>query len=283
MKAMIALLLLTATASAEPHVLLDRGAGERTFRLRFEAQNPGAEPLAASFVALVPSRGCGSLVRLVSSHPGELDEVGGSVAATVHVGELPPYGAAVVTLAATLGDAPLGAPPAGVAGDDGDPIIDAALADRTIQELAEKARRATARATADAAFDLVVARITPAAFDPLPPDPVGALRSGRGDCSDMAAALVAVCRAAGVPARYVGGWRVSGSAVLDPARYHNWAEVGEGWTPMDPHGSERAPQPETCLVAAVGAAPTVTGGSPRFRPLSPGLVVKAMAPKEGTR
>lgn len=280
MRTILALLLLTANASAEPHVLLDRGAGERTFRLRFEARNPGDQPLAASFVALVPSRGGGSLVRLVSSHPGAVAEDGGNVAATVRLGELPPFGAAVVTLAATLGDLP---PGTAAKGDGADPAMDPLVSHPTIRALAAKARRPTAEATADAAFDLVVARITPAAFDPLPPDALGALRSGRGDCSDMAATLVAVCRAAGVPARYVGGWRVAGGAVLDPARYHNWAEVGDGWTPMDPHAGERAPRPETCLVTAIGSAPTVAGGSPRFRPLTPGLVVRAMAPKEGSR
>lgn len=58
------------------------------------------------------------------------------------------------------------------------------------------------------------------------------LRTGRGECSEYSALFVALCRAAGIPARsQVGFWA---KKELSP---HVWAEFhlpGVGWVPVDP-------------------------------------------------
>ena len=48
--------------------------------------------------------------------------------------------------------------------------------------------------------------------------------------------FVALCRAAGIPARGVGGYVHAQNAILRPADYHNWAEfyVDGVWYLADP-------------------------------------------------
>jgi transglutaminase-like putative cysteine protease len=59
---------------------------------------------------------------------------------------------------------------------------------------------------------------------------------GEGDCTEFMYLFVALCRAAGVPARCAGGYICKGNVILKPADYHNWAEFYEGgaWKIADP-------------------------------------------------
>jgi transglutaminase-like putative cysteine protease len=64
-----------------------------------------------------------------------------------------------------------------------------------------------------------------------------ALDLGVGVCQDQAHVLVACCRAAGVPARYVSGYFHGGAEEPDEVASHAWADVwlGEshGWLSLD--------------------------------------------------
>lgn len=71
------------------------------------------------------------------------------------------------------------------------------------------------------------------------PDDRGALagmRLASGDCSEYAALFVALMRAAGIPARVVGGWVMPNSGVAKASDYHNWAEyfTDGQWKLADP-------------------------------------------------
>ncbi|RJP78158.1 MAG: transglutaminase [Candidatus Zixiibacteriota bacterium] len=72
------------------------------------------------------------------------------------------------------------------------------------------------------------------------------LQRGTGSCSEYTFVFLAVCRAAGLPARYAGSITVRGDdASLDDV-FHRWAEVylpGYGWVPVDPSGGD-SPSPE---------------------------------------
>jgi transglutaminase-like putative cysteine protease len=58
------------------------------------------------------------------------------------------------------------------------------------------------------------------------------------DCTEYASLMIALCRASGIPARYVEGLAVPGEEAQDSARTeHAWLEVhlpGSGWVPADP-------------------------------------------------
>lgn len=62
------------------------------------------------------------------------------------------------------------------------------------------------------------------------------VRDGRGVCQDMAHVMIALCRSAGVAARYVSGWlHLPGHE--GPAESHAWIEAavpGAGWREFDP-------------------------------------------------
>jgi transglutaminase-like putative cysteine protease len=66
------------------------------------------------------------------------------------------------------------------------------------------------------------------------------LNNGRGECGEYTALFVAVCRAAGIPARAQVGFFVKG-----PNNVHVWAEFyvpGFGWVPVDPSMGDMNPR-----------------------------------------
>lgn len=69
------------------------------------------------------------------------------------------------------------------------------------------------------------------------------LRIRRGVCQDFAHLFVAICRAMGVPARYVSGYIHSGVGRVGAGASHAWAEAyvpGKGWLGYDPTNPTRA-------------------------------------------
>jgi len=76
-------------------------------------------------------------------------------------------------------------------------------------------------------------------WDPAP----AVLERGTGSCSEYNYAFLALCRAAGIPARYTGGIVLAAGreaeydpAVSEDAVFHRWSEVnleGCGWFPVD--------------------------------------------------
>ncbi|MBN2559753.1 MAG: transglutaminase [Phycisphaerae bacterium] len=62
------------------------------------------------------------------------------------------------------------------------------------------------------------------------------LKRGSGSCSEYTFAFVALCRAAGLPARYQGSIVVRGDDASVDEAFHRWAQVylpGHGWVPVD--------------------------------------------------
>ena len=71
------------------------------------------------------------------------------------------------------------------------------------------------------------------------------LKRGSGSCSEYTFAFVALCRAAGLPARYQGSVVVRGDEASVDEAFHRWAQVylpGYGWVPVDVNkGDARLP------------------------------------------
>lgn len=68
------------------------------------------------------------------------------------------------------------------------------------------------------------------------------LERGNGSCSEYSFVYIAMCRAAGLPARYVGSVVVRGDAASHDDVFHRWVEVyfpNYGWIPVDPSGGDQ--------------------------------------------
>jgi transglutaminase-like putative cysteine protease len=70
-----------------------------------------------------------------------------------------------------------------------------------------------------------------------------ALAEGRGVCQDFAHVFLGVCRAHGLPARYVSGYLHDPGGNGDEAASHAWVDVLDeqrGWVSLDPtHDTEQ--------------------------------------------
>lgn len=67
------------------------------------------------------------------------------------------------------------------------------------------------------------------------------LKRGTGSCSEYSFVYIALCRAAGLPARYVGSVVIRGDDASTDDVFHRWAEVylpNYGWVPIDPSGGD---------------------------------------------
>jgi sugar lactone lactonase YvrE len=91
------------------------------------------------------------------------------------------------------------------------------------------------------------------------------LERGTGSCSEYTFVYIAMCRAAGLPARYAGAIVVRNDDASYDDVFHRWVEVylpGYGWTPVDPsRGDSKWPADvaasfgylsENCLITTVG-------------------------------
>ncbi len=68
------------------------------------------------------------------------------------------------------------------------------------------------------------------------------LKRGSGSCSEYTLSFIALARAAGLPARYVGSIVVRGDDASFDDVFHRWAEVylpNYGWIPIDPSGGDK--------------------------------------------
>ncbi len=68
------------------------------------------------------------------------------------------------------------------------------------------------------------------------------LTRGSGSCSEYSFVFIALCRAAGIPARYVGSLVVRRDAASFDDVYHRWVEIylpGYGWLPVDPSRGDK--------------------------------------------
>lgn len=71
------------------------------------------------------------------------------------------------------------------------------------------------------------------------------LERGNGSCSEYAFVYIAMCRAAGIPARYVGSVVIRGDDACIDDIFHRWVEIylpNYGWIPVDPSGGD-SPSP----------------------------------------
>jgi transglutaminase-like putative cysteine protease len=68
------------------------------------------------------------------------------------------------------------------------------------------------------------------------------LKRKNGSCSEYSFSYIALCRAAGIPARYVGSLVVRGDDASYDEVFHRWCEIylpGYGWIPVDANAGDK--------------------------------------------
>jgi transglutaminase-like putative cysteine protease/sugar lactone lactonase YvrE len=68
------------------------------------------------------------------------------------------------------------------------------------------------------------------------------LQRGNGSCSEYSFVFISMCRAAGIPARYVGSLVVRKDDASFDDVFHRWVEIylpGYGWLPVDPSRGDK--------------------------------------------
>lgn len=76
------------------------------------------------------------------------------------------------------------------------------------------------------------------------------IERGTGSCSEYTFAYVALCRAAGIPARYVGALVLRGEDSSVDTAFHRWAEIflpSVGWIPVDVNAGDEELQGDRCF------------------------------------
>ena len=95
------------------------------------------------------------------------------------------------------------------------------------------------------------------------------ITNGHGSCSEYSFTFISLCKAAGLPTRYVGStWDRKELAYMDDV-YHRWVEVylpNYGWIPTDPtHGDRTSPRDQAYPIGLVRNSALITtqsgGGS----------------------
>lgn len=76
------------------------------------------------------------------------------------------------------------------------------------------------------------------------------IERGTGSCSEYTFSYVSLCRAEGIPARYVGAMVLRGEDASIDTAYHRWAEIylpRVGWIPVDVNAGDREWQGDRCF------------------------------------
>ena len=75
------------------------------------------------------------------------------------------------------------------------------------------------------------------------------LKRGSGSCSEYTFSFVALCRAAGLPARYQGSIVVRGDDASIDESFHRWAQIylpRYGWVPVDANAGDKPSPADQC-------------------------------------
>jgi hypothetical protein len=202
----------------------------RSVRLNVLMSNPTAKELRNQRLWMYLPVRTGTHVRALhqqctGDHVFSSDPLGHNVI-ELKLDSLPPYGHHIFSIVVQLqlGYAPT---PEGFAGTAAwvAPQLNIESDHPSLRELGASLVRQSAHDTALEAYRWVVLHMTYSGYRSDDRGALHALQTLTGDCTEYAALLVALCRAAGVPSRMVGGYVSDRSIAPRPADYHDWAEI----------------------------------------------------------
>jgi len=148
--------------------------------------------------------------------------------------------------------------------------------DPAFSELAPRFEQAQAMEKARAIFDWTRKYVRDVGYYRRDRGALYALRKKQGDCTELMALFVALCRLNGIPARCLGGYVCTHDCVLHSQDYHNWAEfyTDGTWHVADPQRGRFAVNGGQYLATRVyGGTTGPLGRFGRFRYEGEGLSV----------
>ena len=204
---------------------------------------PGTHDLieSADFWAFAPVKQTSSqfCVNIEASHPfKKIQDSIGNQALRFKLVTIPPYGSLVITITADIrlnennADTEIISNPSSFlrpeTGIESDHIA--------IIEQSKKLTTDTQLSTVHQIYNWVSEHIRYSGYSGASKGALFAFHRKKGDCTEYASLFTALCRAANIPARVVGGYICSQDSVLKPSDYHNWSEfhIEENWRIADP-------------------------------------------------
>lgn len=236
--------MLAVTEQLTPQLRESQYDIEHQISLRNEA--PGIASRVALRVALLTTREPYQLVASTDISPNghkiTEDKYGNAFAefnfSNVRAGqEIPVNITYHLTVSPVSDDLELGEDPAPANFLKPEPLIES-----NRREIVDLARQLTKdkpspREKVRAIYDWIGDNISYTGYSPEDRGALFALQNRGGDCTEFSYLLIALCRAAGIPARFVQGLTyVPGTARLSGSK-HDWVEVhlpDIGWVPVDP-------------------------------------------------
>jgi transglutaminase/protease-like cytokinesis protein 3 len=212
-----------------------------TVTYRFSIENKTNKPihnLSQYFYSPQKEHAYHRCVNIESNYPQKvtLDKAGNSKI-TFHWDVLPPYSSKIVSIKNTLNISEY--PRREDVGDlkvflQPEPFIESD--DKKIIALSRRLQKGSDLDTTKSIFDWVSENVVYSGYGKQCRGALYALNYSKGDCTEFANLFVALCRAAGIPARTVGGFACPQNMVVQLSDYHNWAEFyhNRRWYLADP-------------------------------------------------
>ncbi len=213
----------------------------KTVHYRFLIRNTSSQPVQnAVFYAQTPMQETGTqrCLTIEASHPYELisNKNDGQLAKFIFE-TFPPYASKTISIRAslTLDTLPNQIPEA-------DPVqLTSALQNngpqkKAMLELATSLKADTVKDTATNIFNWVSKNVKYTGYSSKAKGAKRTFIARQGDCTEFADLFVALASLADIPARRVSGYLSSGSGLLKPEAYHDWAEFYDDgvWHIADP-------------------------------------------------
>ena len=206
------------------------------------------------------------------------DELGNQVL-VFFVDDLPPFGTRLIRIRAEINhySFPRETADTNLTGYlQPEPFIESTHPD--IVRLASRFAGADSGQTAEKIYNWVSSQIKDRGYAKENFGALHALKTGQGDCTEFMYLFIALCRANNIPARGMGGYVCTGNCILNPADYHNWAEVylDGAWVLADCQKKVFAEQHTGYIAMNIVSrhAVPVMKGYPRFRYQGPGVSVR---------
>lgn len=256
------------------------GAVERYVRYGFTLQNETGQLVpAADLWVGAPLKATALQQRLDLKASPPFDEAADSLGNQVlhfAFSNIPPYAVRIVTVETTVALRMQAEPADLVPGAWRQPGPLYEYDQEAFARLAPEFPPGDAARTARAVFDWVRQNVRDIGYDGTDRGALYALTEKKGDCTEFATLFTALCRRAGIPARTLGGYVISQNTALDPAAFHNWAEVylNGAWHLVDPQrGLFDDPSGQYLATRVLGQSDTPLENFARFRYTGPGIKV----------